>query len=308
MKVFKNCRLITASTDDRKLGKAASLVTCTLATLLSMFLIGRVAIAQTQQQTQRTDDNPMSVQRPQQAVEEAKTELVKLHALAQMLAGASPAAEPTQLPRLGLDGDSAGLPPSLQRLKQEVRQYESEVAELYNRIYRLATRYALILAKQTENEKENAAEESTVEGQAADREGLPGPPALFPPSAKRPETVGNQQVVDPVRLADLLFRSGDFQAAYTQYKQVADQPENSQQRQWVTFQLASCLRRMGKLPEAAAKYRELLAADTAPYLTEAARWHLSVINWRLEAEGQLRALQSRRLEMEKALNDVGQRE
>ena len=57
---------------------------------------------------------------------------------------------------------------------------------------------------------------------------------------------------------------------------------------------ACCLRKLGRLDEAAALYREGANAREDEVLTDCALWHLSAISWRRDMEKQLETLRERR--------------
>jgi hypothetical protein len=66
------------------------------------------------------------------------------------------------------------------------------------------------------------------------------------------------------------------------------------ERAWVHFLTASCLRKQGKLAEAAVLYREVAEAKEDDFLTESAIWHLGFLRWREDMQKQLDEAKKRR--------------
>ena len=58
--------------------------------------------------------------------------------------------------------------------------------------------------------------------------------------------------------------------------------------------IEGCLRKLGKLEEAAAMYREVADVREDDFLTECALWHLSALGWRREVEKQLAEIRKAR--------------
>jgi len=272
--------------------------------LLAVQVAGGLACAQRPSPVHETRGTRTSADSPHAVVEDAKSEFIKLQALVEMLTAEQSARQEVSQQQSGPDSDSRRVPPSAEQLKREIDTYEAQAAELYNRIHQLASEYALKLTQQAGEAREKQRKEAK-EGEST--RGAPtssARPTLFPVNTKRTKTGRKGRAVDPVRLADLLFRSADYAAAYEQYQQVAEGVRDERLKQWVDFQIAACLRHMGKLSEAAAKYRELIASSPEGDLAKAARWHLQVISWRQETEARLKALKARRLQLERALDHV----
>jgi tetratricopeptide (TPR) repeat protein len=99
---------------------------------------------------------------------------------------------------------------------------------------------------------------------------------------------------DPVLAARALFRAGDHAAALETYRQIDLNGLTRDERTLVQYMSACCLRKLGRLDEAAALYREVASAREDEVLTDCALWHLSAINWRRDMEKQLDGLRERR--------------
>lgn len=100
--------------------------------------------------------------------------------------------------------------------------------------------------------------------------------------------------LDSLRQAQNLYRTNDFQAALITFKKFDPAALNREDRPFVQYMTASCLRRLGKLSDAAALYREVADAKEDEFLAECAKWQLSSIHWMQELEAQLEELRSRR--------------
>jgi hypothetical protein len=114
-----------------------------------------------------------------------------------------------------------------------------------------------------------------------------GSPAATMPAA---DTVTG----DPILAARALFRAGDFAGALETYRQIDPDGLTRDERTLVQYMSACCLRKLGRLDEAATVYREVASAREDEVLTDCALWHLSAINWRRDMEKQLEALRDRR--------------
>lgn len=128
---------------------------------------------------------------------------------------------------------------------------------------------------------------------------------LFPPSyssqprptptnataASTPEI----QPGDPLLVARSLFRAGDYGATLETYRQIDQNGLTPDERVLVQYMSACCLRKLGRLDEAAVLYREVANAHEDEVLTDCALWHLSAINWRRDMEKELEDLRQRRL-------------
>jgi tetratricopeptide (TPR) repeat protein len=99
---------------------------------------------------------------------------------------------------------------------------------------------------------------------------------------------------DPVLAARALFRAGDHAAALETYRQIDLDGLTRDERNLVQYMSACCLRKLGRLDEAAALYREVASAREDEVLTDCALWHLSAISWRRDMEKQLETLRERR--------------
>ena len=95
---------------------------------------------------------------------------------------------------------------------------------------------------------------------------------------KHPDRLGN-----PFELGEVLFLSGHLKQAEVFYRQAlnlggADDLGLAQDRDWILFQTANCLRR-DNLPEALKLYRQLIAEYPDSLWTDLAKAHEKLIDW-----------------------------
>ncbi len=113
-------------------------------------------------------------------------------------------------------------------------------------------------------------------------------PVLPPPGAE----VGKPG--DPFTLAQALFRAGEHAAALQNYRRIDPEGLTPQEKVLIQYMTACCLRKLGKLEEAAALYREVANAREDEVLTDCALWQLNIINGRREMSRTLEELRRRR--------------
>ncbi len=97
--------------------------------------------------------------------------------------------------------------------------------------------------------------------------------------------------VDRIGLADNLYGMGEIVIALQMYDNVETTALSVAEKHWITFQSASCLRRLNRIPEAQERYRRLAGEKDAGWLAKAAMWWLDHIDQRSEVESQIRRYQ-----------------
>lgn len=97
--------------------------------------------------------------------------------------------------------------------------------------------------------------------------------------------------VDRVALADNLYAIGEYTLAKEMYDRVPLQKLPPDQRYWVRYQNASCLRHMGDLAQAKKELRILAGQEEADWLARSARWWLDTIDDRAELQKEIAATQ-----------------
>jgi len=196
------------------------------------------------------------------------------------------------------------VPEELKKLKDSLNQYEVEAAELYTKIHLLTTKLIVSSAAAQPAKQSSSSETAENDGAAGGKSAEPfGTTALFPHPTRPSSGVQDLDAVDRVKLADMLFRNGDYETALQHYRSAAKLELEQSDRDWVNFQIASCLRNLGKLSEAAAIYRELIASTQSKELAKAAGWFLDVIRWRSEMKQALENLEARRKHVAEAIEN-----
>lgn len=101
------------------------------------------------------------------------------------------------------------------------------------------------------------------------------------------------KVVDGLKTAMNLFRDNDYDSAYRAFQRIDRSQLSSEDRSFVQYMSACCLRRMNRRSESAALFREVAESKDDPFLVESALWQLSLIRTSQELETQLEQLRSR---------------
>lgn len=91
--------------------------------------------------------------------------------------------------------------------------------------------------------------------------------------------------IDRLGLANNLYAVGEYQLAMKMYEQTVTAELSAQQQMWTDYQMANCLRRMGRNAEASNRYRRIAEQPEAGWLSEQSRWWVDVLE-------QIRQLQS----------------
>ena len=121
------------------------------------------------------------------------------------------------------------------------------------------------------------------------------PPAKGPKVEPRPDPVADGTVpLDPLRGAQNLFKANQYDAAYRTLAMQKPDTLSPDDRTFAQYLSACCLRRMGKLSEAATVYREIADGKQDDFLTECSLWQLGEIRRTQELEGQLEQLRPKR--------------
>lgn len=116
---------------------------------------------------------------------------------------------------------------------------------------------------------------------------LPGPRPKVEPGASGPKSL------DPVREGMNLFRDNDFEAAKRVFQLIDPTVLQKEDRAFVRYMLACCLRRQGKPAEAEVVYREVANSGDDEFLASCASWQLSLIRSEQELQAQLEQLRAR---------------
>jgi hypothetical protein len=100
--------------------------------------------------------------------------------------------------------------------------------------------------------------------------------------------------VDPLALAQSLFRARDYPAALNAYRKLDKEDQKSEERIGIQYMMACCLRKLGKVDEASMMYREVANASANEFVVENAQWYLRTMKERRELDAELDQLRQRR--------------
>ncbi len=190
---------------------------------------------------------------------------------------------------------------------------QKRIAELVARIAQQAKKAresaSASLPKRTEGgagrvEGKDNSPSTTLNPQASTHPSAPPSQPETPPSStvsvKRPDDatkVVTDAPVDPLALAQSLFRAKDYAAALNAYHKLDKDDQKPEERAPIQYMMACCLRKLGKLDEASALYREVANTPGNDFLGENAQWYLRTMKERREIEAQLDELRQRRQAM-----------
>jgi len=125
-----------------------------------------------------------------------------------------------------------------------------------------------------------------------------------PPAAPRPK--GNEtptrkfeigqgdKPLDLLRSATNLFKDGDVDAALRTLRMIDTSALGREDRAYTKYMIATCLRRTGRVSEAATVYREVAESREDDFLAECAIWQLSILRSTQEFQGYLDRLREKK--------------
>jgi hypothetical protein len=124
------------------------------------------------------------------------------------------------------------------------------------------------------------------------------PPAIPRPKgnetpAKKFEIGPGDKPLDLLRTATNLFKDGDVDAALRTLRMVDTSALGREDRAYVKYMIATCLRRTGRVSEAATLYREVAESREDDFLAECAIWQLSILRSTQEFQGYLDRLRKK---------------
>lgn len=99
---------------------------------------------------------------------------------------------------------------------------------------------------------------------------------------------------DPLALGNSLFRAGDYDGAASAYRLIDLKQLKPEERPAIQYLMACCLRKLGKIDEATALYREVANAKADQIVSECAQWQLGAIRWRKDLEAGLEQVRQKR--------------
>ncbi len=102
--------------------------------------------------------------------------------------------------------------------------------------------------------------------------------APVPQSPVKPSIVARRMMdrpVNPLALAESLYRTGNFQSSLTALRSVDLNGMSPSDRTWIDLLTALCQRRLGQGADAEAMFREIANDKSVDYPTQAAKWWLA---------------------------------
>jgi hypothetical protein len=119
------------------------------------------------------------------------------------------------------------------------------------------------------------------------------PVARRPEPGPMPRETASIAPADPLLAAQGLFRANDYNSALHALRSIELSRLSPGDRAFLKYLNASCLRKLGKLPEAAALYQEVANENGDEFFAESAVWQIGAIRSTQEAERKLAELRSR---------------
>jgi len=135
----------------------------------------------------------------------------------------------------------------------------------------------------TQNAGEKQKPENTTKTPLPDNQIAPETLQMIEESSRR-----NQQIKNPLELAEILYLSNNFKKAAELYqmalKQINDNTEaDAQQKAWILFQLGNCLKHSDK-QKAIQFYRKLITQFPDSIWTQTAKSREKITDWYLKAQ------------------------
>lgn len=86
--------------------------------------------------------------------------------------------------------------------------------------------------------------------------------------------------VDPMALAQALFRTGDYEGALKAFELAKKTTTVARERNVIKYFSAACLKKLGNVSESTMLFREVANSKADDVLAECAQWQLSMQQWR----------------------------
>jgi tetratricopeptide (TPR) repeat protein len=99
-------------------------------------------------------------------------------------------------------------------------------------------------------------------------------------------------------LAHALFEAGNYEQALEAFRSISLTGMKVDERAPLQYLTATCLRKLGKIDEAAALYREVANLRGDEQVAACAQWQLSLLRWQAELASRLRDVRQRREALE----------
>jgi hypothetical protein len=93
--------------------------------------------------------------------------------------------------------------------------------------------------------------------------------------------------LDKIAMADNLYAAGSVELALSAYQSAADSKGQPAQTRWAEYQIANCLRRLGRMADAEKQYRKIAASRDGGEFIELSKWWLDSLSQRAALVRQL---------------------
>jgi hypothetical protein len=122
---------------------------------------------------------------------------------------------------------------------------------------------------------------------------LPPPRPSGPGGTTGPKVEPGGKPVDELRYAMNLFRDNDIEAAVAVFQRIDPRSLLAEDRAFVRYMTACCLRKLNRVTEAEVIYREVADSKEDEFVAGCAVWQLSLIRSQRELQTQLEVLRAR---------------
>lgn len=113
------------------------------------------------------------------------------------------------------------------------------------------------------------------------------------PPPRKVDSAPSGKTIDTIREGMNYFRDNDFDAARRAFQSIDPTSVGREDRVFVRYMLACCLRRLGRTGEAETIYREVANGQEDEFYTDCAIWQLSLMKSEADLRAQLEQLRSR---------------
>jgi len=110
---------------------------------------------------------------------------------------------------------------------------------------------------------------------------------------------GSSGTMDPLLLAQALFRAEQYDEALTAFRKIDLKGKKAEERAPVQLLMATCLQRVGKNDEAATLLRDVANTRGDERMAGYAQWQLEMARWQRDVHDRLKDIRQRRQALEK---------
>jgi tetratricopeptide (TPR) repeat protein len=185
-----------------------------------------------------------------------------------------------------------------QQLPGSLKLEQPETAKLRSRLDELLAKAAAGKAATKAIEPPGTAlPPPAVKAPAGNKEPAPKPIPNPGQTDQQPPTDPDTPL-NPLALAHVLYKSGNYEQALKAYRMVNLTGVGAEERAPVQYLMAVCLRKLGKMEQATAGFREVVNMSGDEHLAACAQWQLVHLRSLSELNAQLKDLRERRKALE----------